>query len=195
MILVREVRPDDWELMRDVRLAALAEAPSAFGSAHAQEAAFTEEKWRSRIGERSVTFFALEEPADTVLADTASAGTGLADTGLAGPVPADTGLANTGPANAMPAGLAGVSVEDGEADLVSMWVRPSARGLGVGEALVEAAATWATAHGFGALYLWVTESNGPARRLYERCEFTPTGERQPLPSDPTLPEMRMSRAL
>jgi GNAT superfamily N-acetyltransferase len=180
MILVRAVTADDWELMRDVRLAALSEAPYAFGSTYAREAAFTEEKWRGRISERSVTFFAFAEPDDAV-----PAGTVLANTGLA-----NTGLANTGPA-----GLAGAYVEDGVADLVSMWVRPSARGLGAGEALVEAAASWARAHGFGSLSLWVTESNAPARRLYERCGFTPTGESQPLPSDPALPEIRMSRAL
>jgi RimJ/RimL family protein N-acetyltransferase len=45
------------------------------------------------------------------------------------------------------------------------------------------------------MFLWVTESNAPARRLYERCGFTPTGDRQPLPSDPSLPEIRMRRAL
>ena len=189
MILVREVTADDWELMRDVRLAALSEAPYAFGSTYAREAAFTEENWRGRIGGRSVTLFAFAEPDDaapagTVLADTVLAGT-LADTG-----PADTVLAGTGPA-----GLAGVYVKDGAADLVSMWVRPSARGLGAGQALVEAAASWAKARGFGSLSLWVTESNAPARRLYERCGFSPTGEGQPLPSDPALPEIRMSRAL
>ena len=159
MILVRAVTADDWELMRDVRLAALSEAPYAFGSTYAREAAFTEERWRGRFSERSVAFFAFAEPDDAV-----------------------------------PAGLAGVYVEDGAADLVSMWVRPSARGLGVGEAVVAAAASWAKAHDFGSLSLWVTESNAPARRLYERCGFTPTGESQPLPSDPALPEIRMSLA-
>jgi ribosomal protein S18 acetylase RimI-like enzyme len=160
MMLVREITADDWELMRDIRLAALAEAPSAFGSTYAREAAFTEERWRGRISERSVTFFAYADPA----------------------VPA-------------PAGLTGVYVEDGTANLVSMWVRPSARGLRAGEALIEAAASWAGARGFAALFLWVTESNAAARRLYERCGFTATGESQPLPSDPALPEIRMSRAL
>ena len=179
MILVREVTADDWELMRDVRLAALSEAPYAFGSTYAREAAFTEENWRGRIGGRSVTFFAFAEPDDAA---------------PAGAVLADTGLADTGPADTGPAGLAGVYVKDGAADLVSMWVRPSARGLGAGQALVEAAASWAKARGFGSLSLWVTESNAPARRLYERCGFSPTGERQPLPSDPSLTEIRMSRA-
>jgi GNAT superfamily N-acetyltransferase len=160
MVRVREITADDWELMRDVRLCALAEAPYAFGSTYAREVAFTEEKWRGRINERSVTFFAHDDPA----------------------VPA-------------PAGLAGVYVEDGTADLVSMWVRPSSRGRHVGEALLEAAACWARARDFGTLFLWVTESNTAARRLYERCGFTATGARQPLPSDPALPEIRMSLAL
>jgi ribosomal protein S18 acetylase RimI-like enzyme len=165
MIVVREITGDDWEQMRDVRLAALAEAPHAFGSSHAREVAFTEQQWRGRINERSVMFFARVDSADSV------------------------------PAAPAPAGLAGVYVEDGSANLVSMWVHPAARGLGVGKALVEAAAAWAKARDFGTLFLWVTESNTSARRLYDRCGFTPTGERQPLPSDPDLTEIWMSRTL
>jgi GNAT superfamily N-acetyltransferase len=94
-----------------------------------------------------------------------------------------------------PAGLSGVFTAEGVADLVSMWVRPSARGRGVGEALIEAPADWAKRRDYDTLYLWVTESNAPARRLYERSGFTATGERQPLPSDPELQEIRMSRPL
>lgn len=169
MIEVREVTEEDWELLRDVRLTALAEAPDAFGSTHAQEAAFTEEQWRGRISGPAVLFFAHEQPGPHV---------------------------DRKPhVNTAPIGLAGVYAEDGAADLISMWVRPSARGLGVGEALVTAVADWTKAHDLGPLYLWVTESNAPARRLYERCGFTPTGERQPLPSDPALTEIRMGRVL
>jgi len=159
MVVVREVIPDDWQTLRDVRLAALAEAPYAFGSSYAREAPFTEEQWRGRISERSVTF-------------------------LAG-----------WPESPEPAGLAGVYVEDGVADVVSMWVRPSARGRAVGEALIGATADWAKARDHDSLLLWVTESNAPARKLYDRCGFALTGERQPLPSDPTLPEVRMRRPL
>jgi GNAT superfamily N-acetyltransferase len=88
-----------------------------------------------------------------------------------------------------------VVIDDGDADLVSMYVRPAGRGSGVAAALVDAAAAWARSRGYPALFLWVTESNVAARRLYERCGFTPTGDRQPLPSDPAIPEIRMSRAL
>jgi len=94
MVVVREVIPDDWQTLRDVRLAALREAPSAFGSSYAREAPFTEEQWRGRISDRSVTYLAYL------------------------------------PENPEPAGLAGVYVADGVADVVSMWVRPSARGRG-----------------------------------------------------------------
>jgi GNAT superfamily N-acetyltransferase len=159
MVVVREVAPDDWEILRDVRLAALREAPHAFGSNYAREAAFTEEQWRGRINDRSVTYFAYL------------------------------------PENPEPAGLAGVYVADGVADVVSMWVRPSARGHAVGEALIGATADWAKARDHAWLLLWVTETNTSARKLYQRCGFTLTGERQPLPSDPALPEIRMRRLL
>jgi GNAT superfamily N-acetyltransferase len=159
MVVVREVKRDDWQTLRDVRLAALRESPSAFGSSYAREAQFTEEQWRARISDRSVTFFAYL------------------------------------PESAEPAGLAGVYVPDGVANLVSMWVRPPARGRAVGEALIGATADWAKARDRAWLLLWVTETNGPARRLYDRCGFALTGERQPLPSDPTLPEVQMRRPL
>lgn len=160
MAVVRAVTVDDWELMRDVRLAALAEAPYAFGSTHAREATFTEAQWRGRISERSVTFFAYDEPDDVA-----------------------------------PAGLGGVLVTDGATELVSMWVRPACRGRRVGEALIDSSVRWARERSFPVLCLWVTESNAAARRLYARCGFTPTGERQALPSDPSLQEIRMSRAI
>ena len=159
MVVVREVTPDDWETLRDVRLAALREAPHAFASTYAREASFTEEQWRGRINDRSVTYFAYL------------------------------------PENPEPAGLAGAYVADGIANVVSMWVRPSARGNGVGEALIGATADWAKTRDHAALLLWVTESNTSARKLYDRCGFALTGERQPLPSDPTVPEVQMRRPL
>jgi ribosomal protein S18 acetylase RimI-like enzyme len=76
-----------------------------------------------------------------------------------------------------------------------MWVRPDARGRGVAGALVNAATGWAKARGHDSMYLWVAESNTSARRLYERHGFTATGQRQPLPSHPEQPEIRMLRPL
>jgi GNAT superfamily N-acetyltransferase len=78
------------------------------------------------------------------------------------------------------------------AELVSMWVHPQARGQRVGRALVETILQWARAEGHELVHLWVTETNDPARRLYERCGFALTGERQPLPSHPKYAEIAMA---
>jgi ribosomal protein S18 acetylase RimI-like enzyme len=165
VVEIREVTPQDWEVMRDIRLAALQEAPYAFGSSYAREAPFTQAQWLARLHDRAVTYLAFL------------------------------------PGRAEPAGIAGAYIGgDEEAgnqrpEVVSMWVRPAARGQKVGEALVEATADWARRHGFGALHLGVTESNVAARRLYERCGFTLTGERRPLPSDQALLAIGMRRPL
>jgi ribosomal protein S18 acetylase RimI-like enzyme len=91
-------------------------------------------------------------------------------------------------------GLAGAYLDEQDsnsADLISMWVRPSCRGQGLGEQLVEAVVAWARERGLRQVALWVTESNAGAIRLYERCGFRSAGETQPLPSDPRLVERRM----
>lgn len=155
MVSVRATGSGDWELVRDVRLAALRDAPDAFASTYEREAAYTEEQWRGWLSDRFAMFLAHR------------------------------------PDHADPAGLAGVFDAGDGAGLVSMWVRPDARGRGVGEALMNAAAGWAKDRGHDAMYLWVAEANEPARRLYERYGFTPTGDRQPLPSNPAVPEIRM----
>lgn len=63
---VRRLRAREWELLRDIRLRALADSPRAFGATHAQEAQLSEGRWRERAsaagaGERQVVFVA--EPA------------------------------------------------------------------------------------------------------------------------------------
>ena len=96
----------------------------------------------------------------------------------------------------LPVGLAGgIDEGAGAAELVSMWVRPQARGRKVGAALVMAVADWARGRGLSQLNLWVTDGNQAARALYERCGFTPAGERQPLPSDPAQTEISMMLSL
>lgn len=80
-------------------------------------------------------------------------------------------------------------------ELVAVWVRPEARGHGVADALVSATLDWIADAGGDSVHLWVTETNQPARRLYERRGFSYTGERAALPSDPTLTELGMVRSL
>jgi ribosomal protein S18 acetylase RimI-like enzyme len=79
--------------------------------------------------------------------------------------------------------------------LVAMYVAPRARGTGVGERLVQAVLDEAAARGRSRVVLEVTETNAPARRLYERMGFVYDGTRQALPGRPELEELGMERPL
>jgi ribosomal protein S18 acetylase RimI-like enzyme len=88
-------------------------------------------------------------------------------------------------------GLAAVFAEPdvpGRMHLVSMWVAPRYRRRGVARALVDQAVRWAAERRAREVGLWVADQNTAARRLYERLGFRPTGERQPLPSNPARTE-------
>jgi ribosomal protein S18 acetylase RimI-like enzyme len=165
-VRVRRLAPDDWSVLRDIRLAALRDSPSAFGSTFSREAAFTESDWRGRLqpdSARSATFGAA----------------------LAGPDESFVGLSG-----GYIEGAASLTVE-----LVAMWVDPTARGRRVGELLVEPVLAWAQAIGAERVHLWVTEENLSAQRLYERCGFVRTDEREPMLSDPRLTAIGMVRPL
>jgi ribosomal protein S18 acetylase RimI-like enzyme len=73
-------------------------------------------------------------------------------------------------------------VDPAETQLMAMWVAPDARGRGVAGALIRVVAGWAESRGSDRVFLFVQESNAPARRLYERSGFRATGEREQLPS-------------
>jgi GNAT superfamily N-acetyltransferase len=71
-----------------------------------------------------------------------------------------------------PAGITtGIVGDDGQPQLVSMWVDPTFRGLRLGESLLNAVVQWALDGGFERISLWVAENNSPAMRLYERVGF------------------------
>lgn len=164
MIDVQRVRASDAPTLKRVRLAALQDSPSAFGSTYAAEADRPDTEWEERArlgsaGDDRATFFAY---------------VGNDVVGIVGGYREDGGRDTV--------------------DLVSMWVSPSHRGRGVGRALVDAVLGWARDAGASTVSLWVTRGNDPAQRLYEAMGFEVTDEVQPLPSDPCKDEVRMVRA-
>ncbi len=68
-----------------------------------------------------------------------------------------------------------------DAILLSTWVAPTARGRGVGDALIGAVSDWARAEGYVRLLLDVGDENMPAIKLYARMGFLPTGRASALP--------------
>src|SRR5579872_5856529 len=111
MVTVRETAMEEWQILRDIRLEALRDAPEAFGSTHDEQAALEEADWRRAIS-LGGTFLAYVTEAN----------------------------------RAKPAGtVCGLHEKPGTVELVSMWVRPQARGDGIGEALVTAVVDWASA--------------------------------------------------
>lgn len=80
--------------------------------------------------------------------------------------------------------VSGVPGEDSDSvELISMWVRPAARGRGVGDHLIRAVEGWASEQGAKTLRLSVMADNEQATALYERNGFVDTGEVGPLRPD------------
>lgn len=148
---VRRLGPEDWEISRQIRLTALAEAPYAFMSTLAREQRFDEREWRQRLSSPTAATF-------LAFLDAAPAGT------AAGKVD-DPDDEFTVP---------------GSWQLIGMWVEPNARGTGLAERLIDAVAHHAREQGASSLCLWVTEVNTRARAFYQRVGFVPTGARQPV---------------
>ena len=161
MTVIRRIRPDEGAALRDVRLAALADAPSAFASTYARESSLTGDDWADRAragsaGSERATFFA------------------VADGGIVGLV-----------------GGYRPEPDSSRVELVSTWTHPVARRAGVGRLLVDAVLDWARICGAPAVELWVTRGNLGAEKLYRAMGFVDAGDYQPLPSDPCKEELRM----
>jgi ribosomal protein S18 acetylase RimI-like enzyme len=156
---IRRALPDDWRALRRIRLAALTEAPYAFGSTLGGAIDRPEQHWRARIT-ASPQFIAWM---------------GTEPVGLAAALaePPEHG----GPAGdyAGPERGAGAS---GNWQLVSMWVSPRARGRGIADRLVAAVGDCARADGAECLTLWVADASARARAFYRRTGFRSTGRRQ-----------------
>jgi ribosomal protein S18 acetylase RimI-like enzyme len=160
VIELRELTSDDWRVWRELRLAALEEAPYAFGSQLADWVDAEEERWRARLeiqASRNVV---------AVLDGT--------PVGMASGLRAD---------------------EDGVVGLVSMWIAPAGRGLGIGDRLMAQIEQWARDDAAHTLKLSVVEGNDKAHALYLRNGFTDTDEAGDLMPDGIHRELVMRKDL
>lgn len=162
MATIRRIRIEDVDRYQDVRLRALADAPSAFATTLEEATAFPDDVWISRVRDSAAgaesTLYLAFDPTDNC-----------------------TGMV---------AAIRNRSVPS-TADLISMWVAPEDRRSGTGRELVQRVIDWATTSGYRRVELWVTRGNEQAERLYRRHGFIDTGDVKPLPSDPCKNELRM----
>lgn len=80
-------------------------------------------------------------------------------------------------------------------NLMSMWVAPAHRRLGIGRMLVDAVAAWARAQNMLHLCLMVTSNNDHAMQFYQSLGFALTGRSETYRNDPALLEYEMRRSL
>lgn len=162
---IRRIRPGEGRLLRDVRLRALKTDPDSFAASYDQAKSRDDRLWED------IAVGAASGDEETIFV-----------------IEHDEGFA----------GMVGAFAREDEPatrNLYGMWVAPEARGSGLGEGLVDAVIEWSRSVGAEEVKLWVVESNTPAVSLYEKTGFVPTGEAQPLPSNPKLTDTRMSRSI
>lgn len=58
-MIIRLTTEEDWEILKEIRLASLLDAPTAFGVSHATAAAYSDSQWRDRASRRSQAEFLL----------------------------------------------------------------------------------------------------------------------------------------
>lgn len=160
-ISIRTLDATEWQVYRSTRLAALQDAPEAFGGSYEHAAEYPDQQWRDWCTQPS--WFAFADGA-------ASAEQRVKPIGMVRvfrhndkPLP----------------------------ELVSMWVSPWARGTSAAGGLVTAVLDWARIEGDPGVYLRVMTANSRARSLYERVGFVPNGIIDTLPDGRAEIEMEL----
>ncbi len=163
---VRRIRADEGPALRAIRLAALADSPSAFGSSLERELAFDDALWETRAWQA---------------AHGSRAGTFVVD--------GDREVAWCGLVTILGPGHEATPTTE-NAELVSMWIHPSARRKGIAVALLETAIEFSRTIHAKAIELSVTHDNAAAKALYVRCGFASV-QGQLAENHPCIEEVRL----
>jgi ribosomal protein S18 acetylase RimI-like enzyme len=148
--ILRRLGAHEWRAYRDLRLRALSDAPTAFGSLLRFEQPRSDAEWAERLSSGATS--ELNIPLVAAHGDEL---VGLAWGRI------DPSMPET-------------------AHLFQMWVAPSSRGLGCGAMLLDAVVTWARDAKARCVVLGVTRGDTAAKRLYDRAGFRPFGDPEPL---------------
>ncbi|MGW0904309.1 GNAT family N-acetyltransferase [Streptomyces sp. NPDC002853] len=172
---VRPIRADEWAKVKELRLRALKDpvAPIAFLDTYEQAAAEPDSYWRKRAegasdGTRLRQFVA--EAGDGTWGGTVTVLIEDADS----------------------EDVFGGAIEQRQAHVIGVFVRPEHRGSGVIDALFTTAVEWAwSVPDVARVRLYVHEDNARAERFYRRYGFVPSGVTVPMKGDPSKREREM----
>ncbi|ARF80226.1 GNAT family N-acetyltransferase [Kitasatospora aureofaciens] len=177
--IIRRVRTDEWERVKEIRLAALQDpvAHLAFLDTYENASAKPDGFWQERTAgaaEGESVWQAVAEAPD---------GRWLGTMTVLVERPGGNGA------------LGGDVITVPQAHVVGVYVRPEARGTGLAHELIEAAQDWAWSLSEPRLRrvrLFVHESNARAEAMYVRAGFKPSGASVPVPGDETHREIELA---
>ncbi|MBV1774143.1 GNAT family N-acetyltransferase [Burkholderiaceae bacterium DAT-1] len=152
------IDPEQWALLRSLRLQALQDAPYAFGKRYEEIAERRDEFWQTHTrhyaeSNDSATFILCRE---------------------GNPVGMIGALLEGGRAD--------------HAFVCAMWVSPNYRRGGAGQRLVDIATRWLADQGAERINAWIAEGNPRAIQFYERIGFVQTDQTRPLKGMPAVNE-------
>ncbi len=93
--------------------------------------------------------------------------------------------------NEKPVGIIGCVIVQQEYGLISMWVEPASRNLGIGKQLIDELFLLAKESGYNKISLMVAPENKSACRLYSNCGFVFVDVTEPLESNAAIVVQRM----
>lgn len=166
MIDVRRARADEWRRLRSIRLQALRDAPEAFVTTVAEAEELSDSVWKERARKSED---AVEQVTAIAIDDAQTLGLSV-------------GLI---PEKDRPAAI----------PIVSVFVSPAGRRMGIGSQLMECVEDWAAEIGGRTTSLWVVETNIGAARFYESLGYRATGDRMETPVPPPRIEIRYEKDL
>lgn len=174
---IREIRADEWERTREIRLAALQDpvASIAFLDTYADAVERPDSFWQERAEGASASGAGAVRQFVAEAADGHWLGT------VTVLVERPSGEVRFGEA---------ATVD--QTHIVGVYVRPEARGGGVIDALFGAALEWSWAlpePAVARVRLYVHEENARAAAFYRRFGFAPTGAKVPMPGDEGVYEL------
>jgi GNAT superfamily N-acetyltransferase len=163
-VKIRQLKPQEISLHRNLRLCALRDSPDSFAETAADVEARPFSYWETLTRtvtepERHVMYLAYDD--EDIFGST-------------------YGLRS--------------SESSDMARIGGMWVSPLQRRNGIGRALLDSVLSWSREHGFKHLSLWAPYANAAALALYHRAGFRQTRRRRPLPTNAIIEtvELEMS---